>query len=171
MPLYTEDERAEIQQKYIEESRALLQQHWAEIARQNKREAPGFLAKNRAREGVIETSSGLQYEVLREGDGARPRANDKLRVHYFGANFLTGREFKNTYKTERPESLSMQKVIPALKEALPIMRVGGRYKFYIPPEKGYGAKGGFPIVEPNAVLIFDIDFLAIEKPDPNKPQR
>jgi FKBP-type peptidyl-prolyl cis-trans isomerase len=118
-----------------------------------------FLVENGKKAGVITTSSGLQYEVIKEGTGAKPAASDMVKVHYEG-KLIDGATFDNSGDT--PIEFPLNQVISGWTEGLQLMSVGSKYKFYIPSELGYGADGAGPI-PPNSVLIFEVELLDILK--------
>jgi FKBP-type peptidyl-prolyl cis-trans isomerase len=120
-----------------------------------------FLAANKNKPGVKTTESGLQYEVLREGSGIKPAANDTIVAHYAGT-LLDGTEFDNSYKRGQPITLTPSQVIRGWTEALQLMPVGSKYKLYIPYELGYGLSeaGAIP---PGSVLIFEVELLEVRK--------
>ena len=117
-----------------------------------------FLAENGNREGVVTTASGLQYEVLQEGDGASPEAGQQVQVHYRGT-LIDGTEFDSSFGGE-PASFNLNGVIEGFGEAIMLMRVGGRVRAYIPSALGYGASASSRIPA-NSVLIFEIELLGI----------
>jgi FKBP-type peptidyl-prolyl cis-trans isomerase len=110
---------------------------------------------------VQKTKSGLQYEVLTEGTGAKPKATDTVLVHYRGT-FPDGREFDSSYKRNEPISFPLNGVIAGWTEGLQLMPVGSKYRFTIPPHLGYGARGAGGVIPPNATLIFEVELLEIE---------
>jgi len=118
-----------------------------------------FLVENGKKAGVITTSSGLQYEVIKEGTGPKPAASDMVRVHYEG-KLIDGATFDSSGET--PIEFPLNQVISGWTEGLQLMSVGSKYKFYIPPELGYGVTGAGPI-PPNSVLIFEVELLDILK--------
>src|SRR3546814_4755870 len=120
-----------------------------------------FLEKNRAQKGVFTTPSGLQYMVLRQGNGPRPRATDTVRVNYHGT-LLDGTVFDSSYERGQPVEFGLDQVIPGWTEGLGLMPVGAKYRFWIPAHLGYGEKGtqGGPI-GPNAPTVFDVELLDI----------
>lgn len=133
----------------------------AKLAETNKAEGAAFLAKNRTQPDVQTTASGLQYVVLRQGDGPRPSASQKVRVHYEG-RLLNGTVFDSSYKRNDPTEFGLNQVIKGWTEGVGLMPTGSKYRFFIPSELAYGAtpRPGGPI-GPNATLIFDVELLAI----------
>jgi FKBP-type peptidyl-prolyl cis-trans isomerase len=119
-----------------------------------------FLVENGKKAGVITTSSGLQYEVIKEGTGAKPAASDIVKVHYEG-KLIDGATFDSSL-SGAPIEFPLDQVIPGWTEGVQLMSVGSKYKFYIPPELGYGVSGAGPI-PPNSVLIFEVELLDILK--------
>jgi FKBP-type peptidyl-prolyl cis-trans isomerase len=126
----------------------------------NAAEGEAFLAENGAREGVVTTDSGLQYEVLREGDGASPGPDDRVTIHYRGT-LIDGTEFDSSYERGSPSTFGVGGVIPGFSEGLQLMSVGSQYKFYIPGDIGYGLQGSAPDIGPNATLIFEVELIEI----------
>lgn len=119
-----------------------------------------FLAGNRAAKGVITTGSGLQYMVLRQGSGPRPTADSRVRVHYEGA-LLDGTVFDSSYQRNDPATFGLGQVIAGWTEGLQLMPVGGKYRFWIPAELGYGRNGSPGSIPPNATLVFDVELLQV----------
>lgn len=121
-----------------------------------------YLAENAKRKGINTTASGLQYEIITSGTGKKPIASDEVVVHYRG-ELLSGREFDSSYQRDKPAEFRLNQVIAGWTEGLQLMNKGAKYKFYIPPELGYGA-GGVPKagIPPNAVLIFDVELIDIK---------
>ena len=109
---------------------------------------------------VQTTASGLQYEVITQGTGAKPKATDTVVVHYRGT-FMDGKEFDSSYKRMEPISFPLNGVIAGWTEGLQMMPVGSKYKFVIPPQLGYGAKGAGNVIPPNATIIFEVELLEI----------
>ena len=134
----------------------------AEEARANAAEARAFLEKNAKAKGVRTTPSGLQYEVLRPGKGERPGPHDTVRVHYEG-RLADGTVFDSSYKRGQPAVFALDRVVKGFAEGIQLMRVGAKYRFWIPPELGYGVHGAPPRIPSNAVLVFDVELLGIEK--------
>lgn len=123
-----------------------------------------FLADNKKRPGVIETPSGLQYEIVKMGDGNKPSSpNSRVKVNYIGT-LMDGTEFDNSYKRGEPAEFELKGVIKGWTEGLQLMPVGSKFKFYIPSELGYGDHGSGPI-QPNSLLIFEVDLLDVTNPE------
>jgi FKBP-type peptidyl-prolyl cis-trans isomerase len=128
---------------------------------QNKELGEAFLAENKTKEGVHATASGLQYEILHVGEGAKPAATDTVSVHYHGT-LIDGTVFDSSVERGQPATFGVHQVIPGWTEALQLMSVGAKYRLYIPQELSYGANPhpGGPI-KPFSALIFDVELLAI----------
>lgn len=122
--------------------------------------AAEYLTHNGKRSGVTTTASGLQYEVLREGNGPRPQANAVVQVHYIG-KLRDGTVFDSSYERGQPAMFPLNAVIPGWSEGVQQMPVGSKYRLWMPPELGYGAEGAGGVIPPNAVLEFDVELLQI----------
>ncbi|HVX61143.1 MAG TPA: FKBP-type peptidyl-prolyl cis-trans isomerase [Pirellulales bacterium] len=128
----------------------------------NKKEGAAFLAANMKKEGVKTTSSGLQYKVLKSGKGASPKASDTVTTHYKGT-LLNDEEFDSSYKRGEPTSFPVNGVIPGWTEALQMMKVGDKWRLFVPAELAYGERGYPPAIPPNATLIFEIELLDVNQ--------
>jgi len=126
----------------------------------NSVEGEAFLTENASKEGVITTESGLQYEVLREGEGALPGETDRVTIHYKGT-LTDGTQFDSSYDGGTPATFGVNGVIPGFSEGLKLMNVGSQYRFVIPSDIGYGPNGSGRVIGPNAVLIFEVELLEI----------
>jgi len=135
-------------------------QQRAAVAEENTARGETFLTENAAREGVVVTESGLQYEVIREGEGARPGPDDRVSVHYKGT-LIDGTQFDSSYDRGEPAQFGVGGVIAGFSEGLQLMTVGSHYRLYIPAELGYGAQGTGANIGPNATLIFELELLEI----------
>lgn len=129
-------------------------------ADENLAASTAFMAGNREREGVITTESGLQYEVVEAADGPTPSPDDRVEIHYRGT-LADGTQFDSSYDRGEPITLGVDGFISGFSEGLQLMSVGSKYKFYIPPELGYGAQDGGTI-PPNSALVFEVELLGIE---------
>lgn len=125
---------------------------------QNRKKSDCFLDKYRQKEGVIETSSGLLYEVLKEGEGDFPSHNSNVTVHQ-RAMLIGGKVIDDTYKENTPTEFCLTEVIDGYAEGLQMMRAGSRYKFVVPADLAWGKKGSGGRIGPNAVVIFDVYLL------------
>lgn len=123
-----------------------------------------WLADNAKKEGVITTASGLQYKVITNGEGATPTINDKVKVHYHGT-LIDGKVFDSSVERKEPISFPVSGVIKGWTEALQLMKVGSKYMLYIPSDLAYGERG-VQGIEPNSVLIFEVELLDIEREAP-----
>ena len=156
----TPEEAATIREEFIAKRRAQAEVERQSAAADNATEGEKFLFEIRSREGVVVTESGLQYEVLTMGEGAKPAATDTVTVHYRGT-LLDGTEFDSSYSRNQPATFQLDKVIPGWTEGVQLMPVGSKFKFYIPSDLAYGPSGGGPI-GPNATLIFEVELLGVE---------
>ncbi len=127
----------------------------------NKQAGEEFLAKNKVKPGVLTTESGLQYEILTEGDGPSPTSSDKVRVHYHGT-LIDGRVFDSSVERGEPISFGLNQVISAWTEAVPLMKVGSKHRIYCPSNLAYGERPAGPLIAPYSALIFEIELLGIE---------
>lgn len=134
-------------------------------AEKNTKDAEVFLAANAKKEGVKVTASGLQYKILKAGDGkgASPKPTDTVKVHYHGT-LTDGTVFDSSVDRGEPISFPLNGVIPGWTEGLQLMKVGDKFQFVIPGKLAYGERSPSPKIGPNATLIFDVELLAIEKP-------
>ena len=142
------------------QKKALLEKQKQE-GEKNKMEGQKFLEKNKNKEGVKVTESGLQYEVLTEGKGKAPTAENTVEVHYRGT-LIDGTEFDSSYKRKASISFPLNGVIKGWTEGLQLMKEGSKYKFYIPPELAYGERGAGQSIPPHATLIFEVELLKVK---------
>jgi FKBP-type peptidyl-prolyl cis-trans isomerase FklB len=137
-----------------------MAQQQAEQARQLAEEGSRFLEQNALRDGVTVLPSGLQYEVLTAGSGARPTRNSTVRTHYHGT-LINGDVFDSSYQRGEPAEFPVGGVIAGWTEALQLMPVGSKWRLFVPSELAYGERGAGGRIGPNATLIFDVELLAI----------
>jgi len=160
--LLTQQQAIEIKKEFgkkVQEDRARKTKGLAE---KNLKEGEAFLAENKKKKGVITTESGLQYLVLQEGDGPKPKATDRVKVHYRGT-LLDGTEFDSSYKRGQPVTFMLNRVIAGWTEGVQLMKVGSKYRLFIPSNLAYRERGAGPLIGPNSTLIFEVELLAIEK--------
>ena len=132
------------------------------LAASNAAKGKQFLLQNGKKSGVMTTASGLQYQVLTQGSGKSPKATDKVKVHYEG-RLIDGTIFDSSYKRGEPVTFPLNQVIKGWTEGLQLMKEGGKYRLFVPANLGYGEAGNADI-EPNSVLIFDIELLQVNPP-------
>jgi FKBP-type peptidyl-prolyl cis-trans isomerase FkpA/FKBP-type peptidyl-prolyl cis-trans isomerase FklB len=153
--------REEIKQAAIKKIQEKQQKDMAEKGKKAQEEGDKFLAENGKKTGVKTTASGLQYQVLTEGTGAQPKAEDTVKVHYKGT-LLNGETFDSSYERKEPVTFPLQNVIPGWTEGVQLMKVGSKFKFFIPAKLAYGERGGGPKIGPNSTLVFEVELLGIE---------
>lgn len=134
----------------------------AKEAAKTKEEGEKFLAENKTKSGVITTESGLQYQVVTEGTGAKPKAEDRVKVHYTGT-LLDGTKFDSSVDRGEPSEFGVGQVIKGWTEVLQLMPVGSKYIVWIPSELAYGERGAGQDIKPNSTLKFEVELLEIVK--------
>ncbi len=149
---------AAVQQKAQEKAQTAIKAASAE----NTKKGQAFLDANKKQDGVKVTASGLQYIVITKGEGAKPKATDKVKVHYRGT-LINGKEFDSSYKRNQPAEFVLNQVIKGWTEGLQLMNVGSKYEFYIPSGLAYGPNGP-PGIGPDQTLIFTVELLNITTP-------
>ncbi|NQT59627.1 MAG: FKBP-type peptidyl-prolyl cis-trans isomerase [Bacteroidetes bacterium] len=158
--LYSAEEMDQIMMEYQEVLMAEQAELTAASAGVNLEKAESFLAENKDREGIITTESGLQYEVIVAGEGAKPTSEDEVTVHYSGT-LLNGTVFDSSYQRGTPATFPLNAVIPGWTEGVQLMSVGSSYRFYIHPDLGYGEIGAGELIGPNEMLVFDVELISI----------
>lgn len=147
--------QAEMQAKQAEQGKA--------SAAKNQQEGAAFLAANAKKQGITTLPSGLQYKVLKGGNGPTPKATDTVRAHYRGT-LIDGTQFDSSYDRGEPLEIGVGNVIPGWTEALQRMKVGSKWQLFIPANLAYGERGAGEDIPPNSTLIFDIELLGIAAP-------
>lgn len=143
----------------VQEKQAQAQ---ASAAEDNKKAGEAFLAENKTKDGITVTDSGLQYRVITEGKGDKPKASDTVTVHYSG-KLINGTEFDSSYARGEPATFPVGGVVQGWQEALPMMNVGSKWEVFIPSDLGYGPRGAGGSIGPNETLIFEIELIEIQK--------
>lgn len=129
---------------------------------EEKKKGEDFLAENGKKAGVTTTASGLQYEVITMGDGAKPAATDKVTVHYHGT-LIDGTVFDSSVERGQPATFPLNGVIAGWTEALQLMPVGSKFRIFLPSNLAYGERGAGQMIGPNSTLIFEVELLSIDK--------
>jgi FKBP-type peptidyl-prolyl cis-trans isomerase len=135
-----------------------------DMSDKNRKEGEEFLAQNKTKEGVVTLPSGLEYKILKAGDGPKPTATDKVKCSYRGT-LLNGKEFDSSYKRNEPVTFPVNGVIKGWTEALQLMPVGSKWQLFIPPDLAYGERGAGNDIEPNSTLVFEVELVSIEAKD------
>ena len=152
----------------MEEAREYMQKYFVEAsakeANKTKEEGEKFLADNKTQSGVITTESGLQYQVITEGTGAKPTAEDHVKVHYTGT-LLDGTKFDSSIDRGEPAEFPVSQVIKGWTEGLQLMPVGSKYIFWIPSDLAYGDRGAGQVIKPDSTLKFEVELLEIVNND------
>ncbi|MBN1398946.1 MAG: FKBP-type peptidyl-prolyl cis-trans isomerase [Bacteroidetes bacterium] len=144
-----------------QEMMAKMQEKQKIAGEKNAKEGEAFLEENRNKEGVITLPSGLQYKIIKAGDGPKPTKEQSVKCHYRGT-LIDGTEFDSSYKRGEPAEFPLNGVIKGWTEALQLMPVGSKWQLFIPSNLAYGASGAGQTIGPNATLIFDVELLSIK---------
>lgn len=168
-PLMNEEEMKEAMQSFQKDMMAKQAAVKKEAATKNAAEGEKFLAENKSKKGVKTTADGLQYVVEKEGTGPSPKATETVKVNYRGT-LIDGTEFDSSYKRGEPATFPVNRVIKGWTEALQLMKVGSKYKLFIPANLAYGERGAGSDIGPNSTLIFDVELLGIEPPATPAPK-
>ncbi len=148
-----------------EEANGIIQNYFASMmekkAKEGRKAGEAFLAENAKKAGVTTTASGLQYEVLKMGEGPKPVATDKVTVHYHGT-LTDGKVFDSSVDRGEPATFPLNGVITGWTEALQLMPVGSKFRIYLPSDLAYGERGAGQLIGPHATLIFEVELLSID---------
>ena len=161
-PLMTPEEMRQALTELKQHAAAAAKQQREEQARKNLAEGKAFLAENAKKEGVRTLPSGLQYQVLSEGEGDPPAATDTVTVHYRGT-LIDGSEFDSSYVRGQPATFPLARVIPGWTEGLQLMRPGAKYRLFVPAELAYGERGGGAKIGPHSALVFEVELLSVQR--------
>lgn len=149
-----------------DEAKKVLNEYFMNLQKEklelNKKAGEEFLKINKERAGVVTLPSGLQYQVLQKGNGAKPTASDKVKCHYHGT-LINGNVFDSSVQRGEPAVFGVSQVIPGWVEALQMMEVGSKWRLFIPSDLAYGEHGAGEAIEPNSALVFDVELLDIVK--------
>jgi FKBP-type peptidyl-prolyl cis-trans isomerase FklB len=161
-PKMTYDEAKEEIRKFFTEMEERQKAEAAKMGEVNAKAGENFLAENAKRPEVKTTATGLQYEIVKEGDGPTPNRGDRVTVHYTG-KLIDGTVFDSSVERGEPATFGVTQVIPGWVEALQMMKTGSQWRLYIPSKLAYGPNGAGGVIGPNATLIFDVELIKIEK--------
>ena len=146
----------------INKANQLVQEHMAgALGKANAESGLAFLEENSKREGVISLASGMQYEIMKEGNGPKPSASDKVTTHYHGM-LIDGKVFDSSVQRGEPATFPVNGVIAGWVEALQLMSVGSKWKLFIPSQLAYGPSGAGQDIGPNATLIFEVELFELQ---------
>ena len=152
----------------IKEMQDILAQYKETIAKQqseviaaNQKAGDAFLAENKKKEGVIESPTGLQYKITKEGDGKRPTAESAVTIHYKGT-LVDGTVFDSSYDRGEPATISLKQVIKGWQEAVPMMKTGSKWQIYVPSKLAYGDRSASEVIGPGSTLLFDIELISFK---------
>lgn len=154
-------EAQQIVQEFFAKQEEKQKAEAAEKGKAAKQDGEKFLAENGRKEGVITTASGLQYQVLREGNGQSPKATDTVECHYEGT-LIDGTKFDSSYDRGQTATFPLNQVIAGWTEGLQLMKEGGKYRFFIPYELGYGERGAGASIPPFSTLVFDVELVSVK---------
>ena len=148
-------------QNFFQEQEAKQQAAAAEADKAAKAAGEAFLAENGKKDGVVTLPSGLQYQVLKEGDGKKPSATDQVVCHYEGT-LIDGTVFDSSYQRNQPATFGLNQVIPGWTEGVQLMQEGAKYRFFIPYNLAYGERGAGAQIPPFAALVFDVELIEVK---------
>lgn len=160
--LISPEETQTVQQEFAQKMKVKQEAELLAMQEANKKLGDDFLTANKKKEGVTVTETGLQYEVVTAGTGNSPQATDTVTVHYKGTT-IDGTVFDDSNQRGEPAVFGVTQVIPGWTEVLLLMKEGAKYKVVIPPALAYGDRGAPPVIEPNSVLVFDVELISIAK--------
>lgn len=160
---FNEQEAQQIMMAMNNDLRSKREEERKQLGGKNKKEGEAFLAENAKKPGIKTTASGLQYKVITEGKGEKPKSTDTVTTQYRG-RLIDGTEFDSSYKRGQPAEFPVTGVIKGWTEALQLMPVGSKWELYIPSDLAYGERGSGANIGPDATLIFEIELVGIKPP-------
>lgn len=160
--IFTTEQKADIMNKFQKDMQQKQMEKMTQAAQPNKEAGAKWLEENKKKEGVVVTSTGLQYKVVKEGKGAKPTANDNVTVNYEG-KLISGEIFDSSFERKQPTTFQLTNVIPGFQEGIMLMKEGATYELYMPSELGYGDQGSQGIPG-GSVLIFKVELIKVEAP-------
>jgi FKBP-type peptidyl-prolyl cis-trans isomerase FklB len=166
--LISDDELRKTMTAYQQDMRRKQMQERKVAALDNRKEGEAFLEENKKKEGVVTLPRGLQYKILKVGEGQKPTVEDMVEVRYRGT-FINGKEFDSSGSETRTFKLS--EVIPGWREALPLMPVGSKWQLVVPPELAYGERGMGQFIMPNSTLIFEVELVGVKASGAEAPKK
>jgi len=155
-PRLTGEQAAAVMQKFQAEQKA----QQAKAGENNAKAGVAFLAENKTKPGVVVLENGLQYKIVTEGTGNKPKATDSVSVHYRGT-LINGKEFDSSYSRGEPTSFPVNRVIPGWTQILQLMKEGAKWQVFIPSELAYGERGAGGDIGPDSTLVFDIELIKV----------
>ncbi|MEW6715827.1 MAG: FKBP-type peptidyl-prolyl cis-trans isomerase [Nitrospirota bacterium] len=161
-PLMTDEEVQAVMTDFRKEMMDKQTARTKEAGEKNKKEGEAFLAENKKKDGVVTLPSGLQYKIVTDGSGAKPKPSDTVTVNYRGTH-IDGTEFDSSYKRGQPASFKVNGVIAGWTEALQLMKVGSKWQLVIPSNLAYGERGAGRDIGPNETLLFDVELISIQE--------
>lgn len=163
----TNEEMEKLMSEFQKKQMAEFEKKQEKIASENLAKSDAFLEKNKSKSGIKSTNSGLQYQIINEGKGNKPSISDTVTVNYKGM-LIDGTEFDSSYKRNQPATFPLSDVIEGWQEGLQLIAPGGKLKLFVPPQLAYGKKGIGNIIQPNSLLVFEVELLKIENSDSAK---
>ena len=147
-----------------DEAKAVINEYFTKLQEEkgalNKKAGEEFLRMNKEKAGIVTLPSGLQYQIIQEGKGAKPKATDQVKCHYEGT-LINGQIFDSSIKRGQPAIFGLNQVIPGWTEALQLMPTGSKWRLFLPSHLAYGERQAGELIEPNSTLIFDVELLDI----------
>lgn len=159
-PKISQQEARNLIQQFVEKQEEKQHKAAEEKGKTAKADGEKYLADNAAKEGVITLPSGLQYQVIKEGNGKKPKATDKVKCHYEGM-LVDGTLFDSSIQRGEPATFPLNQVIAGWTEGLQLMHEGAKYRFFIPYQLGYGERGAGASIPPFSALVFDVELLEV----------